>query len=174
MQLCGSLNILWHCLSLGLECKLTFSTMASSDNHFAFFMSSWGWFLSLPPIQCYEPPSILLQALHLSDLIPWIYLSLPLYNHEGYDLGNTWMVQWFPPLQYKSEFGNKESIIWGTVSSQSCFCWLYRASSSLAAKNIVNLISVLTILWCPCVESSLVLLEEGVCYEQCVLLAKLC
>ena len=25
MQLCGSLSILWHCLSLGLESKLTFS-----------------------------------------------------------------------------------------------------------------------------------------------------
>ena len=37
-----------------------------------------------------------------------------------------------------------------TVSSWSCFCWLYRASPSLAAKNIINLISVLTIWWCPC------------------------
>ena len=64
-------------------------------------------------------------------------------------------------------------MIWATVSSQSCFCWLYRVSPSLAAKNIINLISVLTIWWCPCVESSLVLLEEGVCYDQCVLLAKL-
>jgi len=26
MQLCGSLNILWHCISLGLEWKLTFSS----------------------------------------------------------------------------------------------------------------------------------------------------
>ena len=26
MQLCSSLNILWHCLSLGLEQKLTFSS----------------------------------------------------------------------------------------------------------------------------------------------------
>ena len=26
MQLCSSLNILWHCLSLELECKLTFSS----------------------------------------------------------------------------------------------------------------------------------------------------
>ena len=26
MQLCGSLNILWHCLALGLEWKLTFSS----------------------------------------------------------------------------------------------------------------------------------------------------
>ena len=77
-------------------------------------------------------------------------------------------------LQFTSEFGNKEFKIWATVSSWSCFCWLYRASPSSAAKNIIGLISVLTIWWCPCVESSLVLLEEGVCYDQCVLLAKLC
>ena len=50
-------------------------------------------------------------------------------------------------------------MIWATVSSQSCFCWLYRACPSLAAKNIINLISVLGIWWCPCVESSLVLLD---------------
>ena len=43
---------------------------------------SLGWFWSLPPVQCYEPPSIALQALSLPDLIPWIYLSLPLYNHR--------------------------------------------------------------------------------------------
>ena len=64
-------------------------------------------------------------------------------------------------------------MIWATVISWSCFCWLYRASPSLAAKNIINLISLLTIWWCPCVESSLVLLEEGVCYDQCIFLAKL-
>ena len=64
-------------------------------------------------------------------------------------------------------------MIWAIVSSWSCFFWLYRASPSLAAKNIINLISFLTIWRCPCVESSLVLLEEGVCSDQCVLLAKL-
>ena len=64
-------------------------------------------------------------------------------------------------------------MVYATVSSRSCFCWLYRASPSLAAKNIINLTLVLTIWWCPCVKSSLVLLEEGVCYDQCVLLAKL-
>ena len=53
------------------------------------------------------------------------------------------------------------------------FLWLYRASPSLAAKNIISLFLVLTIRWCPCVESSLVLLEEGVCYDQCILLAEL-
>ena len=57
-------------------------------------------------------------------------------------------------------------MIWATVSSQSCLCWLYRASPSLAAKNIIHLISVLAIWWCPCVESSLVLLEDSVCYDQ--------
>ena len=64
-------------------------------------------------------------------------------------------------------------MIWATVSSRSCFCWLYRASPSLATKNIVNLISVLTIWWCPCAELSVILLEEGVCHDQCILLAKL-
>ena len=62
---------------------------ASSDRHFAFCISfSWGWSWSLPPLQCHEPSSLVLQALCLSDLVPWIYLSLPLYNHEGFDLGS--------------------------------------------------------------------------------------
>ena len=56
-------------------------------------------------------------------------------------------------------------MIWATVSSRSCFCRLCRASPSLAAKNIINLISVLTIWRCPCAESSLALLGEGVCYD---------
>jgi len=44
-------------------------------------------------------------------------------------------------------------MVWATVSSWSCFCWLYRASPSLAAKNIIILILVLAIWWCPCIES---------------------
>ena len=77
-------------------------------------------------------------------------------------------------LQFKSEFCNKEFMNWATVISWSWFCWLYRVSPSSAARNTINLISVLTI-WCYLdVESSLVLLEEGVCYDQGVLLARLC
>ena len=64
-------------------------------------------------------------------------------------------------LQFTSEFCSKAFMIWATVSSWSCFCWLYRASPSLAAKNIINLIWVLAIWWYPCVDSSLVLLEEA-------------
>ena len=49
------------------------------------------------------------------------------------------------------------------VSSGSCSCWLYKASPSSAAKNIMNLILVLTIWWCPCTQSFLELLEKGIC-----------
>ena len=38
------------------------------------------------------------------------------------------------------------------------FFWLYRTSPSLAAKNVISLISVLTIWWCPSVELSFILL----------------
>ena len=70
---------------------------AFSDNHFAFlhfFFGGWSW--SLPLIQCHEPPSIVLQALCLSDRIPVIYLWLPLYNCKGFDLGHTWRSSGFP------------------------------------------------------------------------------
>ena len=41
---------------------------------------SWGWSWSFSPVQCHKLPSIVHQALCLSDLIPWIYFSLLLYN----------------------------------------------------------------------------------------------
>ena len=71
-------------------------------------------------------------------------------------------------LTFKSEFCNKKLMIWITVSARSYFWWLYRAPFS-SAKNVINLILVLTIWWCPCVVSSLVLLEEVICSDQCVL-----
>ena len=95
----------------------------------------------------------------LSDLIPWIFLSLPLYNHKGFDLELSSGFPYF--LQFKPEFGKKEFMIWATVSSRSCFCWLYRPSPSLATKHIISLISVLTIWWCPCMKSSPVFIGKG-------------
>ena len=65
-------------------------------------------------------------------------------------------------------------MIWAIFGSWSCFCWLYRVSPSLAAKKIISMNLVLTNWWCPCVEPFLVLLEKSVCYDQCILLAKLC
>ena len=138
---------------------------SSSDNHFALLhYFSMGMVLT-PVFWTMLGNSIHSSSDTLSDLIPCIYLSLEVIPE--------WSSGFPCFLQFKSEFGNKEFMIWVTVSSQSCFCWLYSVSPSLAAKNIISLISVLTIWWCPCVESSLVLLEEGVCYDQCILLAKL-
>ena len=118
------------------------------------------------PVSCIEPG---LATRFIHDII---HASMP-FSQIFPQVIPEWSSGFPYFLQFKSEFGNKEFMIWATVSSQSCFCWLYTASPSLAAKNIINLISVLTIWWCPCVEFSLVLLEEGVCYAQCVLLAKL-
>ena len=119
-------------------------------------------------VQCYESLSIVLKALCPSDIIPWIC-----HFHYIVIRVPKWSI-FFPYfLQFKSQFGNKEFMIWAPVSYWSCVSWLYRASPSSTAKNKINLISVLTIWWWPCVELSLVLLKEGVCYDQCVLLAKL-
>ena len=96
---CYSLEL---CIQMGISFLFSFPFASflfsaicktSSDSHFAFlhfFPRGWSW--SLPPVQCHEPPSIVLQALCPSDLISWIYLSLPLYNCKGFDLGHTWMV----------------------------------------------------------------------------------
>jgi len=82
-------------LSLPLA-SLLFSAIcnASSDSHFAFlYFFFWGMVLITASWQCQELPSIgVLQALCPSDAIPWIYFSLSLYNHKGFDLGHTWMV----------------------------------------------------------------------------------
>ena len=75
------------CLSLLFSaiCK------SSSDNHFAF-LHFFFFGMVLITTSC----TMLQTCVHnssgtLSDLIPWIYLSLPLYNHKGFDVGHTWM-----------------------------------------------------------------------------------
>ena len=45
---------------------------------------------------------------------------------------------------------NKECMIWTIVSTQSCFCWLYRPSPSSVARNIISLVLILTFRWCSC------------------------
>ena len=44
------------------------------------------------PMDCSLPGSSIHSSSSTSKLIPWIYLSLPLYNCKGFDLGHTWMV----------------------------------------------------------------------------------
>ena len=62
------------------------------DNHFAFLHFFFLWMVLITASCPVSRTSIVLQALCLSDLIPWMYLSLPLYNCKGFDLGHTWMV----------------------------------------------------------------------------------
>ena len=68
-----------------------------------------------------------------------------------------------------SEFGNREFIISATVCTWSCFCWFYRASLSLAAKNIISLLSVLAIWWCPWVVFSYVVGRGCLLWSVCSL-----
>ena len=67
-------------LSLAL-CK------ASSHNHFAFLhLFFFGMVLITASCTVLQPLSIVLQAICLPDLIPWIYSSPPVYNHRRFDL----------------------------------------------------------------------------------------
>ena len=96
----------------------------------------------------------------LPDLVPWIYLSLLLYNHKWFDIGHTWRPSVFPYfLQFKSEFCNKEFMIWASVSPKSCVCWIYSVYPSLATNNIINLVmSMCRVICC-------VMLFEVFCYN---------
>ena len=130
---------------------------ASSDNHFAFLQ-----FFFLDMVLITASYTVLQTSIHsssgtfLSYLTPWIYLSLPLYNHKGFYLGHIECPSGFPYfIPFKSEVSNKEFMIWATVNSQFCFCWLHRASPALAEKNIISLTLVLTIWWCPCTHGHL-------------------
>ena len=71
---------------------------ASSDSHFAILC-----FFYLVMVLINASCTLLCISVHrfsgwLSDQIPWIYLSLLLYNHKRFDLGHTWMAYWFSLL----------------------------------------------------------------------------
>ena len=71
---------------------------ASSDNHFAFFHFFFLGMILITASCTMSQNSVHSSSGNLSDLIPWIYLSLQLYNLKGFDLGHTWIVQWFSLL----------------------------------------------------------------------------
>ena len=111
---------------------LFFSQLPASGNHFAFLRF---FFLGMILITafCTMSWTSVYSSSGTLDLIPRIYLSLPLFNHKGF-VFDLVIFPYF--LQFKSEFGNKEFMIWATVSSWSCFCWPYRASPSLAYDHL--------------------------------------
>ena len=85
---------IWACLSLSplffflLFFPQLFVKPPQTTTLPSCFSISWGWFWSLPPVQCYEPLFIVLHILCLPDLISWIYFSPPMY--KGFYLGHTW------------------------------------------------------------------------------------
>ena len=64
----------------------------NSDNHFAFLHFSFLGMVLIPVSCTMSGTSVHSSSGTLSDLVPEIYFSLPLYNHKGFDLGHTWMV----------------------------------------------------------------------------------
>ena len=65
---------------------------SSSKKHFAFLHFFFLEMVFITASCTMSWTSIHSSSGTLSDLIPWIYLSLPLYNHKGFELGHTWMV----------------------------------------------------------------------------------
>ena len=176
------LAILWNSafswVYLSLSCLfllsfffLLFFSQVFVKPHQATTLPSCFFFFFLQMVLVTSCCTVLWTSVHsspdtLPDLIPWLYSSPPFYNHKGFDEGYIELPSCFPYLfQFKPEFCNKGFMIWATGSSRSCFCWLNRVFPSSTAKNIISLISVLAICWCPCVDSRLVLLKEGVCYH---------
>ena len=80
--------------------SLLFSAICevSTDHHFAFLHLIFFGMVLINTFCTMLSTSVLrFQTLCLPDLIPWIYLSLLLYNHKGFDLGQTW-ARVFPTL----------------------------------------------------------------------------
>ena len=118
MQLCGSLNIPWYCLSLGLEWKPTYSVTSGKDN----------WTGSLPdsfqiPAPRFQPQSEYLALLCLG----------------GYFIGL---------LKRCHHLAKKHSVAWWNLCRQPVNLWLEthsdhpRYASTLGAKHFCCCCSV--------------------------------
>ena len=96
------LAILWNCAFKWVYLSfspLRFTSLlftvvckASSDSHFAFLHFFFLGMVLIPVSYTMSWTFIHSSSGTLSDLIPWIYLSLPLYNRKRFDLGHIWMV----------------------------------------------------------------------------------
>ena len=106
MQLCGSLNILWHCLSLGLEWKLTFSSpvpLTSCPNLryiecSTFTASSFGIWNSSPGIP--SPPL----ALFILVLPKAHFTSHSRTSGSGWAITPSWLSESLRSFVYSSVY----------------------------------------------------------------------
>ena len=112
---------------------LTAICKASSDSHFAFLYFFF-FRMVLIPVFC----TMSWTFIHSSSGTLSIRSS-PL-NLFLTSTRPKWSSAFLHFLQFQSELGNKEFMIWTTIRSH--FCWLYRVSPSFTANNIINLILV--------------------------------
>ena len=83
-----------YSLELCIQMSLSFLSLIckpSPDSHFVFLYFFSLWMVLIPVSRTMSWISVHSSLGTLSDLIPWIYLSLPPYNRKGFDLGHTWM-----------------------------------------------------------------------------------
>ena len=74
---------------------------ASSDNHFAFLHFFFLEMFLITASSTMSRISVHSSSGTLSNLLPWIYLSVPLYHPKGFDLAHTWIGEGNGnPLQY--------------------------------------------------------------------------
>ena len=82
MQLCGSLSILWHCLYLGLERKLTFSSPVVTAE-FSKFADILGAALSQHYLSGFEIAQLELQVTYSIFVQYFKSLSCPMVFFSG-------------------------------------------------------------------------------------------
>ena len=106
-------------------------------------------------------------TLGLNPGLPHCRQILYQLSHKGSPRILEWVAYPFSRVSSQPRDRTRVSCIAGRLFTN----WAMREART---KSVISLISLLAVWWCPCVESSLVLLEKGVWYDQCVLLAKLC
>jgi len=95
------LAILWNSAFKWVYCSFSplfsfsfFLSTGSSDNHFAFLHFFFLGMVLITASRTMSQTSVYSSSgtLSLSNLIPWLHLSLSLYNRKGFYLGHTWIV----------------------------------------------------------------------------------
>ena len=96
----------------------------------------------------------------ITDSMDWVYVS----SGSWWWTGKPIMLQTMESQRVRHNWVTE--LNWIDMSHSQLlvlFLLIIYSFSFFCSKNIINLISVLTIWWCPCVELFLVLLEEDVC-----------